>query len=206
MKLRRSPLIIDTVRGKDCGCWRSDAAFPRGCRAVGVKRGSPGLRGVRRWVRKASGGRAGAPRWRSAGGDFYPQNHAQVSISDVLFPGSRPRGLPAAPPARAGGTPAETFTSKTMLRCLFRRCLAPVLAPVACQRPPRRLRPVILMVKHSTLATRDVTFPIVLRIPIYIDGETRHFGDIGRRFFDSVANWKNGISGYAVNYRPGRHP
>ena len=84
--------------------------------------------------------------------------------------------------------PAETFTSKTMLRCLFRRCLAPVLAPVACRRPPRRLRPVILIVKHNTLATRDVTFPIVLRIPIYIDGKTRHFGDIGRRFFDSVVS------------------
>ena len=38
------------------------------------------------------------------------------------------------------------------------------------------------------MATRDVTFPIVLRIPIYIDGKTRHFGDIGRRFFDSVVN------------------
>ena len=132
--------------------------------------------------------------------------HSGASISGVLFPGSRPRGLPAAPPARAGGTPAETFTSKTMLRCLFRRCLAPVLAPVACRRPPRRLRPVILMVKHSTLATRDVTFPIVLRIPIYIDGKTRHFDDIGRRFLDSVANSKNSISGSIVNYRPGRHP
>ena len=39
------------------------------------------------------------PRWRNAGGDFYFQNHAQVSISEVLFPGSRPRGLPAPPPA-----------------------------------------------------------------------------------------------------------
>ena len=38
------------------------------------------------------------------------------------------------------------------------------------------------------------------------DGKTRHFGDIGRRFFDSVTNSKNGISGYAVNYRPERHP
>ena len=37
---------------------------------------------------------------------------------------------------RASGTPAETFTSKTMRRCLFQRCLAPVLAPVACRRPP----------------------------------------------------------------------
>ena len=64
----------------------------------------------------------------------------------------------------------------------------------------------ILTVKHVTLAMRDVTFPIVLRIPIYIDGKTRHFDDIGRRFPDSVANSKNGISGYAVNYRPGRHP
>ena len=100
-----------------------------------MKRGSPGLRRVRRWGRKASGGREGAPRWRNDGGDFYLQNHAQVSISEVLFPGSRPRGLPAAPPARAGGTPAETFTSKTMLRCLFRRCFFPVLAPVACRRP-----------------------------------------------------------------------
>ena len=67
--------------------------------------------------------------------------HSGASISEVLFPGSRPRGLPAAPPARAGGTPAETFTSKTMLRCLFRRCLAPVLAPVACR---RRLRTTIV--------------------------------------------------------------
>ena len=136
MKHRGSPLIIDTVLGKDCGCWRSDAAFPRGCRAVGVKRGSPGLRRVRRWGRKASGGREGAPRWRNDGGDFYLQNHAQVSISEVLFPGSRPRGLPAAPPARAGGTPAETLISKTMLRCLFRRCFFPALAPVACRHPP----------------------------------------------------------------------
>ena len=131
-------------------------------------------------------------------------------LAPVLAPvACRRRPVPVLAPVacrRRLRAPAETFTSKTMLRCLFRRCLAPVLAPVACRRPPRRLRPVILMVKHSTLATRDVTFPIVLRIPIYIDGETRHFGDIGRRFFDSVANSKNGISGYAVNYRPGRHP
>ena len=38
------------------------------------------------------------------------------------------------------------------------------------------------------MATRDVTFPIALIIPIYIDGKTCHFGDIGRRFFDSVVN------------------
>ena len=266
----------------------ADPWSPDRKRAAGLKPGSPGLRAVRRFYGGASGGGAAALSQRNAGadfyfqnhsqvyilevffppkddsllgslncgnraqgsvsevrssgsrprglpaappgagGDFYLQNHAQVSISEVPGPGSRPRGLPAAPgpgsrprglpaaPPGAGGdfyfqnhaqvsiseepgpgsrpvacrrrlrAPAETFISKTMLRCVFRRCLVPVLAPVACRRPPRRLRPVILMGKHSTLATRDVTFPIVLRIPIYIDGETRHFGDIGRRFFDSV--------------------
>ena len=49
------------------------------------------------------------PRWRNAGGDFYFQNHAQVSISEVPGPGSRPRGLPAAPPA----PPACHFDGKT---------------------------------------------------------------------------------------------
>ena len=77
------------------------------------------------------------PRWRNAGGDFYFQNHAQVSISEVLFPGSRPRGLPAPPPpAPAGGATATISTSKTRLRCLFRRCFFLIRAPVACRRPP----------------------------------------------------------------------
>ena len=43
------------------------------------------------------------------------------------------------------------------------------------------------------------------RRPIF-DGKTRHFGDPGPHFLDSVANSKNCISGHAVNYRTGRHP
>ena len=159
MKLRRSPLIIDTVRGKDCGCWRSDAAFPRGCRAVGVKRGSPGLRRVRRWGRKASGGREGAPRWRNDGGDFYFQNHAQVSISEVLFPGSRPRGLPAAP-AGAGGD--FYFQNHAQVS------ISEVPGPGSCPRG---------------LPAAPPAPPAC-----HFDCKTQHFGDAGRHFPDSVEN------------------
>ena len=58
-------------------------------------------------VRGPGGGLPAAP--PGAGGDFYFQNHAQVSISEVPGPGSRPRGLPAAPPA----PPACHFDGKT---------------------------------------------------------------------------------------------
>ena len=37
---------------------------------------------------------------------------------------------------RAGGGTATISTSKTRLRCLFRRCFFLVRAPVACRRPP----------------------------------------------------------------------
>ena len=90
--------------------------------------------------------------------------HSGASISEVLFPGSRPRGLPAAPPARAGGTPAETFTSKTRLRGLFRRCFFPVLAPVACRRPPPGARrrsdgDDFHLQNQAQVATSEVFFP-----------------------------------------------
>ena len=75
---------------------RHDAASPREGRAVGAQHESPGLRG--------------GPRRRRAGGDFYPLNHARVSISEVLFPGSRPRGLPAPPPGASGPPVSRDFT------------------------------------------------------------------------------------------------
>ena len=87
----------------------ADPWSPDRKRAAGLNPGSPGLRRVRRGGRKAAGGTAGAPRWRNDGGDFYLQNHAQVSISEVPGPGSRPRGLPAAPPP----PPACHFDGKT---------------------------------------------------------------------------------------------
>ena len=51
---------------------------------------------------------------------------------------------------RAGGGTAPISTSKSMLRCLFRRCFFLVRAPVACRRPPpRRLRTAIVPVFYA---------------------------------------------------------
>ena len=84
------------------------------------------------------------PRWRNAGGDFYFQNHAQVSISEVLFPGSRPRGLPAPPPGARRRRDGDDFHLQNQAQV----SISEVLFPDSCSRglppPPRRLRTTIV--------------------------------------------------------------
>ena len=75
---------------------RHDAASPREGRAVGAQHKSPGP--------------CGGPRRRSAGDDFHLQNQAQVSISEVFFPDSCSRGLPAPPPGASGPPLCRVFT------------------------------------------------------------------------------------------------
>ena len=110
---------------------RHDAASPREGRAVGAQHKSPGLRG--------------GPRRRRAGGDFYPLNHARVSISEVLFPGSRPRGLPAPPPGARRRRDGDDFHFQNQPQVY----ISEVLFPDSCSRgfpapPPRRLRTAIV--------------------------------------------------------------
>ena len=106
----------------------ADSLAPDRKNAAHLKPGSSGLRAVRRFYGGASGGGAAALSQRNAGRDFYLQNHSLVYILEVFFPpkddsllgslncgnraqgsvsevrgsGSRPRGLPAAPPGAGG--------------------------------------------------------------------------------------------------------
>ena len=91
--------------------------------------------------------------------DFYLQNHAQVSVSEVPGPGSRPRGLPAAPPG-AGGDFYLQNHAQVSISEVPGPGSRPRGLPAAPPAPPA----------------------------CHFDGKTQHFGDTGRHFPDSVEN------------------
>ena len=78
----------------------ADSLAPDRKSTADLKPGSPGLRAARRFYHGAQGRGAPAPRRRRDGDDFHFENQAQVSISEVLLPGSCSRGFPAPPPRR----------------------------------------------------------------------------------------------------------
>ena len=163
----------------------ADPWSPDRKRAAGLKPGSPGLRAVRRFYGGASGGGAAALSQRNAGADFYFQNHSQVYILEVFFPpkddsllgslncgnraqgsvsevrgpGSRPRGLPAAPPG-AGGDFYLQNHAQVSISEVPGPGSRPRGLPAAPPAPPA----------------------------CHFDGKTQHFGDTGRHFPDSVEN------------------
>ena len=88
----------------------ADSLAPDRKSTADLKPGSPGLRAARRFYRGAQGRGAPAPRRRRDGDDFHLQNQAQVSISEVFFPGSCSRGFPSPPPGASGPPLSRVFT------------------------------------------------------------------------------------------------
>ena len=85
----------------------ADSLPPERKNAADRKHGPLGLRAVRGIYGEEQGCGAATRRRRNARGDFYLQNHAQVFISEVVFPVSCPRALRAAP-----RPPVEATTEK----------------------------------------------------------------------------------------------
>ena len=94
---------------------------------------------------RGSGGRCAAQIAGTAWGPAPAESRRRLlppkPCSGVYFGGAFSRFSPpwlagAPPPAPAGGATATIPTSKTRLRCLFRRCFFLVRAPVASRRPP----------------------------------------------------------------------
>ena len=151
----------------------------------------------------------GAPRRRRDRDDFHLQNQAQVSISEVPFPGSCFRGFPA-PPDRhcpgflrsgAPGPACRTQTGRPGSRMCrdfaVRRGKNGVPPAKRTTCPPSGPR------KHGRTGARDCDSSIVSAFSRPGASNPREWGRIlAARGFDSASC----VSEYAVNHRPGHGP
>ena len=120
-------------------------------------------------------------------------NRAQGSVSEVRGSGSRPRGLPAAPPG-AGGD----FYLQNHAQVSISEVPGPGSRPRGLPAAPPGAGGDFYLQNHAQVSISEVPgpgsrprgLPAAPPAPpaCHFDGKTQHFGDTGRHFPDSVEN------------------